>query len=1013
MEKEQDHDFLLSQSFIDIFKTLSDTANTIEEITQVFLDKLKLLTKSKYGYVNTIDPKTSVATSQTISQMMKRECHTEGEDQRIEFAAQKNGKYPSLRGVSLNERKPFFTNDPKSHQSSNGIPKGHVPIDNFLFVPVISNGDIIAQIALANSQRDYDQNDIAIIEKFVDLYIMSVKFKKSELEHEAEREKFKMLAENIYEGLWHIDKDSITVYVNKRMADLLGYKINEMIGKRLFVFMDEESTKEAEAYIERRKKGIAEQYEFMFIKKDGKKIFTNIETAPLFDRFGKYEGTLANISDITEKKHAEQKIIERDEIFKYIVKHDPNAIAIFDKKMKYIAVNDRYLMDYNVKKEDLIGKDHYKVFPDIPDQWKDLYTRCLSGAIESYEDDLFILTDGTKIYLRGQCMPWHGLDGDVSGIITYAEVMTKRKLAEKTLKESVEFNRRIMETANGGILVLDKDHKITYANQRMADMLSCETDGLIGKGMTDFVIKAERDDYDQKIEERKKGVSGLYERLLRGKDGKVLWTLVSSVPVFGPDGSSAGSFEMFSDITKMKQMQNNLQHRENLLNKIFEILPVGLWITDKNGKLIRSNQKGREIWGAEPLVGQEEYGVFKARRLPSGEEIAPDDWALAHSINKGETVMDEMLEIDTFDGKKKTILNYTAPVIDENGKVEAAVIVNLDISDRTKDQRLLHESEQKYRKLSETAPVGIATFDRSGNMTSYNHEVLRLTGLKKEQMLGKHFLTYNLFKSNDIPVALQIFEDLLQGKKLEPFRFTLENKRNNETIIEFYPSLIEEEGHITGLQLIIIDVTKEVQAEEGLFKSYKKIQETLDSTISTLSSILEIKDPYTGGHQRNVAKLAAAIAAELGMEEEKQKMIYTSALIHDIGKIAIPASILSKPSTLTDIEIAMIQTHPQVGCEIISKIDFGFPVSEIMLQHHERIDGSGYPKGLKGPNIIFEAKILAVADIVEAISNHRPYRAALGIDKALEELKSGKAILYDPAAADACMRLFKKNGFTL
>ena len=128
---------------------------------------------------------------------------------------------------------------------------------------------------------------------------------------------------------------------------------------------------------------------------------------------------------------------------------------------------------------------------------------------------------------------------------------------------------------------------------------------------------------------------------------------------------------VYNDLTEKKKVEEALQKRENLLSKIFDILPVGLWIADKNGKLIRSNQKGREIWGAEPLIGQDQYSVFKARRLPSGEEIAPDDWALAHSINFGETILDEMLEIDAFDGKKKIILNYTSPVLGEDGKVEA------------------------------------------------------------------------------------------------------------------------------------------------------------------------------------------------------------------------------------------------------------------------------------------------------------------------------------------------------
>ena len=185
----------------------------------------------------------------------------------------------------------------------------------------------------------------------------------------------------------------------------------------------------------------------------------------------------------------------------------------------------------------------------------------------------------------------------------------------------------------------------------------------------------------------------------------------------------------------------------------------------------------------------------------------------------------------------------------------------------------------------------------------------------------------------------------------------------------------------------------------------------MDNTLETMSKIIEVKDPYTSGHQRRVCQLAIRIAQEMKLPEDKIEGIRIASLIHDIGKIGIPTEILSKPTKLTDIEFSLIKGHPQIGYDILKSIDFSYPVVQIVLQHHERLDGSGYPNNLRGNKIILEARILGVADVAEAMSSHRPYRPALGIDKALEEISKNRGILYDPEVVDVCLKLFKEKGF--
>jgi putative nucleotidyltransferase with HDIG domain len=176
------------------------------------------------------------------------------------------------------------------------------------------------------------------------------------------------------------------------------------------------------------------------------------------------------------------------------------------------------------------------------------------------------------------------------------------------------------------------------------------------------------------------------------------------------------------------------------------------------------------------------------------------------------------------------------------------------------------------------------------------------------------------------------------------------------------------------------------------------------------SSAMELRDPYTAGHQRRVTELALAIAQEMGLSGEQLKGLQVASLLHDIGKgLVVPAEILSKPGQLTVWEMALIKIHPQAGYEVLKKVDFPWPVAEIVHQHHERLDGSGYPQGLKDKDILLEAKIIAVADVVEAMSSHRPYRPSLGTEKALEEIEAQKGVLYDPQVVEACLRVFARG----
>ena len=207
--------------------------------------------------------------------------------------------------------------------------------------------------------------------------------------------------------------------------------------------------------------------------------------------------------------------------------------------------------------------------------------------------------------------------------------------------------------------------------------------------------------------------------------------------------------------------------------------------------------------------------------------------------------------------------------------------------------------------------------------------------------------------------------------------------------------------------------SKHEQAEAELKESFGKLKKALNGTVFALTEVLQRRDPYTAGHQQRVAQLACAIAQEMGLSEDRIEGIRIAGLLHDIGKVSVPSDILSRPGQMTNLETDIMETHAQVGYEILKTIEFPWPVLEAVLQHQERLDGSGYPAGLSGEKIILEARVLAVADVVEAMSSHRPYRPTLGLDRALAEITENRGIRFDPDVVDACLLLFNEKGYKI
>ena len=320
---------------------------------------------------------------------------------------------------------------------------------------------------------------------------------------------------------------------------------------------------------------------------------------------------------------------------------------------------------------------------------------------------------------------------------------------------------------------------------------------------------------------------------------------------------------------------------------------------------------------------------------------------------------------------------------------------------RTSAERALEESERKFRLIAEKASDLIYRIELypEQKFSYVSPSSTKLTGYTPEDHYANPNLGFELVHPDD----REKLRDLLEHVDRSPvvLRWI---KKNGEVVWAEQSNVpvYDNDGRLIAIEGIARDVTERQKANEALKRAFYSI-------VSVLSDMLNLKDPYTQFHEKNVAKLALEIAERMDLDEFTIESIRVASMVHDIGKINIPTEILSKPGKLSDIEFEMIKKHPETAYEILRKVDLPWPVADIVYQHHERLDGSGYPRHLKSDEILLEAKIIIVADVVEAMSSHRPYRAALGFEAAIEEIKKNAGVLYDAEIVQICTSIFEEG----
>jgi len=750
-----------------------------------------------------------------------------------------------------------------------------------------------------------------------------------------------------------------------------------------------------------------------------------------------------------EIEHAHQEWIAALDVV-----DDP--IFLHDKEFRILRCNKAYQQLAGTPFKQIIGQPYYEIFPKTGAP--------LPCCLRTMEEEV---TVGDAIY-RSRSFSIHDEQGAHLYSVHTLEDITERRRAEAALHESEEKFRVIFEGALDGILLANAETRLfSISNPTMCRMLGYSPDEIMQLGVPDIHPQQDLPHVIEQFERQLRGEIQLAADIpVKRKDGSVFYADIKSAPVnFGGKTYLVG---MFRDITERKQAERGLKDLSDRLQHILASTPAVHYACRVEGELFvptyaSPNLKG--IWGYDlkEYLGNAEWWwagihpegrdsvveIFRAAVMATDRSHYAHEYRFRRKDGTYCWVHDELQIIRDQAGQPLEIVGSWLDIT-ERKQAEAAIqhanralatlsAVNHTLVRAASEEELLQSIcdaivQQRGYRLAWVGYVqhdenqSIKVMARAGHDEGYT-DVMRLTWAEAEYGMSA---SGRAIRSS----ATQICQDIARDPLYQPWRDEALKRGyaanialplgNGEVfgVLNVYAAeanaftpdetdLLEEMSGDLAFGVRSLHIRNERDhAMEQSQRHLAQLKDSLEDTVRAMAGLVEMRDPYTAGHQARVADLAAAIAKQMGLPDEQVHGIHLAGTVHNLGKIKIPAEILSKPGRINDLEFGLIKIHPQAGYDILKCVNFPWPIAQMVLQHHERLDGSGYPQGLKGDAILLEARILAVADVVEAMSSHRPYRPGLGIEVALEEIAKNRGIFYDPPVVDACLMVFRGQHYS-
>lgn len=657
-------------------------------------------------------------------------------------------------------------------------------------------------------------------------------------------------------------------------------------------------------------------------------------------------------------------------------------VFLHDNKGCIVRANRAYAERAGVAVKNLIGRVYWKLFP---------IQNAPFSVPDDHEFELPLSDD--QVFLVRSSGPAAGLPPGWR-LYIFQEI-TELKKAVAAVRASGNYARGILDSSLAIVVAVDRERRILEFNPAAERAFGYTRDEVLGRPVNMLYADPESGEAIRRLVFERQGVVSEVEN--RRKNGEVFTSLMSAAILRDADGKALGILGTSIDVTERKRAEARVREMLGELELLFDNAVTGIAFTREN-VIERVNRRFIELFG----YGREELAGQTTERLHSAKEGYVRHVRDAEARFAQGAVYRADMELRRKDGTPVWV--HVAGQRAAREKDGGAIWVFEDVTERKLAEQRLERREAYFRALIENCNEVIVVIDAAGMIRYESPGIERILGQAPGERIGRPSVEFvHPDDANRVRLAYQRMFDG-GARHASTIEFRVRRKDGSSRTVEAVcGGAFDLDGEKVGV-VNLHDVTERRLAEHRLVKG-------MESAITAISAAAELRDPYTAGHERRVADLAATIGREMGLAEERVRGLHLAGVVHDIGTIQVPAEILMKPSRLGQLETAMVRAHCQAGHDVLKNIDFPWPIARIVLQHHEMLDGSGYPLGLKGEEILLEARILAVADAVEAMVSQRPYRPAVSVDAALSEIVMNRGIRFDARVVDACLRVFREKSY--
>lgn len=696
--------------------------------------------------------------------------------------------------------------------------------------------------------------------------------------------------------------------------------------------------------------------------------------------------------------------------FRAITQSAHDAIITADVNGNIVGWNPGAERIFGYAESEVVGQPLTRI---VPEQFRERHSAGLARVTAGGETHLIGKTiefsglrkDGSEFPLELSLAQWRTAEGWFCTAII--RDVSERKEAEARLLRSQQQAQRYLNAANVMLLSLDAQGQVQLINRKGCEMLGYAEADILGKNWFEsFIPERIRKDIQEIFAQMMNGHTEFIEHienLVMTRAGERYFFWRSSV-LLDDAGEISGVLSSGEDITERKLFEKKLLESEARYKRIIdELTDYQYTVRVENGRAVETVQSPAcvtvtgytaEEFAADPYLWIEMV-------IPEDRERVREH---VQQILQGMNVEPIEHRIIRKDGELRWVVDTTIPSRDISWNLLSYDGVIKDITEHK-------QAEDRFRILVEQPIVGVYIIE-AGRLSYVNPRLAEMLGYDSEdELVGLDPLSLVAEQDRD-RVAEKMRQRVAGEERKEGYVATALRKDGSTIDLGVSDARVLHHGHYALIGLIR-DLSEKKRSEAEIQRYIAKLENAFMRTVEVATNLSEMRDPYTVGHERRVAEIAVAIATELELDPRRIDGIRVAGYLHDIGKISIPVEILGKPTGLSSIEYQLVQGHPLAGYNVLKDVDFPWPVADVVLQHHEHLDGSGYPRGLKGDDILLETRIVSVADVIEAMASHRPYRAGQGIEIALDEIKRCSGTYYDPIVVDACVRMFREKGIVL